>query len=117
MNLTALFISVGIVTAVCVVFWLLNRVFDIDMEDIATWFIYAICFAAAVGMIYLPLYIFTAPKEDLEHTREVVYEIDNQFSDNREEKQSECSIFADSCVVDEWDFECLFTKCIIDARK
>ena len=113
MNLTALLISAGVVVVVCVIYWWLERTFDITMEDIATWFIYAICFAAAVGTIYLPLYIFTAPKEDLEHTREII----SSFSDNREEKQSECSIFADSCVVDEWGFECLFTKCIIDTRE
>lgn len=113
MSLTALFISVGIVIAVCVIFWLLEWVFDITLDDIVIWFISIICFAAAVGMIY----IFICPKEDLEHITEVVHEIDNQYSDNREENQSECSVFADSCIVEEWDFECLFTKCIIDSRK
>ena len=114
MNLTALLISIGVVVVICVLYWWIERTFDITLEDIATWFIYAICFVAAAGMIYLPLYIFTAPKEDLEHTREFVYEI---TSDNQSEKQSECPLFGDSCVVDEWGFECLFTKCIVDTRK
>jgi hypothetical protein len=83
------------------------------MEDVAVVFIVAACIYVAVGIIY----IFICPKEDLEHMTEVVHEIDNQFSDNREEKQSDCTLFGDSCIVDEWDFECLFTKCIIDARK
>ena len=114
MNLTALLISIGVVVVICVRYWWLERTFDIIMEDIATWFIYAICFVAAAGMIYLPLYIFTAPKEDLEHTREVVYEI---TSDNQSEKQSECPLLGDSCIVDEWSPICLIQKCIIDTRK
>lgn len=113
MDLTALFISVGIVVAVCVIFWLLERIFDITLEDVAGVFIGVICFVAVAGMIY----IFICPREDLEHITEVAHEIDNQYSDNRDEKHSECSVFADSCVVDEWDFECLFTKCIIDTRE
>ena len=114
MNLTALLISIGIIVVVCVLYWWLERTFDTTLEDIAGVFIGVICFIAAVGIIYLPLYIFTAPKEDLEHARDVVYEI---TSDNQEEKQSECSMLGDSCIVDEWGFECLFTKCIIDTRK
>ena len=113
MDLTALLIGIGVVVGICVIFWLLERIFDIDGEDIAKFLIGAVCIYVAIGIIY----IFICPKEDLEHAREVVYEIDNQISDNREENQSECSMFADSCVVDEWDFECLFTKCIIDTRK
>lgn len=113
MNLAALFISVGIVVAVCVVFWLLERIFDITMEDIAVVFIGAICIYVAVSIVY----IFICPKEDLEHTTEVVHEIANQYSDNREEKQSDCPMFGDSCIVDEWSFDCLFTRCIVDTRK
>lgn len=114
MNLTALLISIGVVVVICVICWLLERIFDITLEDIAGVFIGVVCFVAAVGMIYFPLYIFTAPKEDLEHSREVVYEI---TSDNQDGKQSECPLFGDSCVVDECGFECLFTKCIVDTRK
>ena len=113
MNLTALLISICVVVGICVIFWLLERIFDIDGEDIAKFLICAACIYVSIGIIY----IFICPKEDLEHARDVVYEIDNQFSDNQNEKQSECSLLGDSCVVDEWGFECLFTKCIIDSRK
>lgn len=113
MSLIALLISVGIVVGVCVIFWLLERIFDITMEDIAVWFIGAVCIFVAVGIVY----IFICPKEDLEHAREVVYEIDNRYSNNRTEEQSDCSLLGDSCIVDEWGIECLFTKCIIDSRK
>ena len=110
MNLTALLISIGVVVAVCVLYWWLERTFDITLEDIAGVFIGVICFVAAVGMIY----IFICPVEHLEHTRDVIYEITN---DNQDENQSECSLLGDSCIVEEWGFECLFTKCIIDTRK
>ena len=110
MNLTALLISVGVVVGICVIFWLLERIFDIDGEDIAKFLIGAVCIYVAIGIIY----IFICPVEHLEHTREFVYEI---TSDNQDEKQSECSLLGDSCIVDEWGFECLFTKCIIDTRK
>lgn len=109
MNISALLISIGAVVATCVLYWWLERTFDITLENIAGVFIGVICFAAA-GMIY----IFICPVEDLEHTREFVYEI---TIDNQDEKQSECPLFGDSCVVDEWGFECLFTKCIVDTRK
>lgn len=110
MNLTALLISIGVVVGVCVIYWWLERTFNITMEDVAVVFIVAACIYVAVGIIY----IFICPKEDLENTREFVHEI---TSDNQDEKQSECPLFGDSCVVDEWGFECLFTKCIIDTRK
>jgi hypothetical protein len=113
MSLTALFISVGVVAAVCAIFWLLERIFDITMDDIAAWFIGAVCVFVAVGMVY----IFICPREDLEHATEVVHSIGDQYNDSREGGQSECSIFGDSCIVDEWGFECLFTRCVIDSRK
>ena len=110
MSLTALLISIGVVVGICVIYWWLERTFDIDGEDIAKFLIAAACIYVAVGIVY----IFVCPKEHLEHTREFVYEI---TSDNQDEKQSECSLLGDSCFVDEWGFECLFTKCIIDTRK
>ena len=110
MNLTVLLISIGVVVAACVLYWWLERTFDITLEDVAVVFIAAACIYVAVGIIYL----FICPKEDLENTREFVYEI---TSDNQDEKQSECSLLGDSCIVDEWGFECLFTKCIVDTRK
>ena len=110
MDLTALLIGIGVVVGICVIFWLLERIFDIDGEDIAKFLIGAVCIYVAIGIIY----IFICPVEHLEHTRDVVYEI---TSDNQDEKQSECSLLGDSCIVDEWGFECLFTKCIIDTRK
>lgn len=113
MNLTALLISIGVVAGICIVVWLLERIFDVTLDDIVGWFMVIIGFAAVVGIVY----IFICPKEELEHTRELVYEIDNQFSNNREEKESDCPLFGDSCIVDEWDFECLFTRCIVDTRK
>lgn len=112
--MTALLISIGVVVVICVIYWWLERTFDITLEDIAEVFIGVICFIAAVGIIYLALYIFTAPKEDLEHTREVVYEI---TSDNQSENQSECHLLGDSCIVEEWSPICLIQKCIIDTRK
>ena len=110
MNLTALLISICVVVGICVIYWWLERTFDIDGEDIAKFLICAVCIYVAVGIVY----IFICPVEHLEHTREFVYEI---TSDNQDEKQSECSLLGDSCIVDEWGFECLFTKCIIDTRK
>ena len=80
MGLTALYISIGVVVSICVIYWLLERIFDITMEDVAAWFIGAVCIFVAVGMVY----IFICPKEDLEHAREFVYGI--TYSDNREEK-------------------------------
>ena len=110
MNLTALLISIGIVVAACVLYWWLERTFDITLEDIAGVFIGVICFVAAVGMIY----IFICPVEHLEHTREFVYEITR---DNQDENQSECSLLGDSCIVEEWSPICLIQNCIIDTRK
>lgn len=110
MNLTALLISIGVVAGICIIVWLLERIFDVTLDDIVGWFMVIIGFVAVVGIVY----IFFCPKEDLENTREFVYEI---TSDNQDEKQSECPLFGDSCVVDEWGFECLFTRCIVDTRK
>ena len=110
MDLTALLISIGVVVGICVIFWLLERIFDIDGEDIAKFLIGAACIYVAVGIVY----IFICPVEHLEHTRDVVYEITR---DNQDKNQSECPLFGESCVIDEWGFECLFTKCIVDTRK
>lgn len=107
MYLTTLFISAGVFIAVCAIFWLLERIFDITTEDIADWFIGAVCVMVAVGMIY----IIISPKDVSEH------KIEYYYSDNQTAEPSECPILGDSCIVEEWGIECLFTKCIIDSRK
>lgn len=52
MNLTILFVSIGIFIAIWVVFWFIEREFGITVGELFVWII---CALAGIGMIYFTI--------------------------------------------------------------
>lgn len=82
---------------------------------------YVFCLVAAFVSLAVAYNAFFSPealrKAAQEEQKRGVYGRDWSHAEDDENNAPHCSLFVNSCLVEEWSPVCLLTKCIIDTRK